>query len=140
MQPVPAPAWRLTGARAPWLALAAGILLLGIAVALLGADSGAPAATPSARSDLALIGGKPLQQASCAEWRTATPDERAAVIATLKRNVGAGTPYGPGTTLSAADAYALFERACARPYADGFLLYQIYTRAAAFQSTPQHFQ
>ena len=137
MQPVPAPAWRLMPARALWLALGTAVLVAGVALALAGHD---PAPAASARSDLALIGGKPLQQASCEEWLAGSPDERAAVIATLKRDVGGATPYGPGATLPAADAYALFERACARPYARGFLLYQIYTRAAAFQRTPQHFQ
>jgi hypothetical protein len=137
VQPVPAPAWRLTSARALWLALAVAILATGVVIAVASHDT-APAA--SAKSDLQLIGGKPLQQASCEEWLTATPDERSAVIAALKRNVGGPTPYGPGTTLSAPDAYALFERACARPYARGFLLYIIYSRAAAFQNAPQHFQ
>jgi hypothetical protein len=139
MQSVPRPAWRLTSARVLWLGLAVALLAAIVAVAVSAAGDDSTSAA-SARSDLALIGGKPLQQASCDEWLTATPDERAALIATLKRNVGGGTPYGPGTTLSAADAYSLFERACARPYAGGFLLYAIYAKAAAFQKTPEHFQ
>ena len=139
MQPVPAPAWGLRPARAGWLAAAVALLAAGIAIALIASPDSAPAAH-SAKSDLALIGGKPLQQASCAEWLTGSPDERAAVLAALKRDVGGSTPYGRGTTLSDADAYALFTRACARPYASGFMLYVIYARAAAFQYTPQHFQ
>jgi hypothetical protein len=137
MQPVPAPAWRLRSARALWLALGTTVLVAAVAIAIAG-HSPAPAA--STKSDLQLIGGKPLQQASCEDWLTATPDERAAVIAALKRNVGGATGYGPGSTLSNADAYALFERSCARAYARGFLLYIIYSRAAAFQNAPQHFQ
>jgi hypothetical protein len=34
--------------------------------------------------------------------------------------------------LSAEDAYAVLERACSRRLARGFLLYEIYNRAAAF--------
>lgn len=138
MQPVPAPAWRLRPSRAPWLALALVVLVAGVVLAIAAGDS-TPAAQQAA-SPLSLIGGKPLQQASCAQWLAGTPDERAAVIAALKRDVGGGTPYGPGATLSSADAYALFQRSCAPAYAHGFLLYELYTRASAFQGTQQHFQ
>lgn len=34
-------------------------------------------------------------------------------------------------------AHELFDRACSRYYARGFLLYEMYTRAAAFHETPQ---
>jgi hypothetical protein len=87
-----------------------------------------------------MIGGKPLQQASCEDWMRGSADERAAVVAALKSNVGGPTPYGHGTTLADADAYALFARACARPYARGFMLYIVYARAAAFQNAGQRFQ
>lgn len=136
MQSVPTPAWRLRPTRALWVVAALAIVGLGVLVSA-NQDAAQPA---TAKSDLQLIGGKPLQQASCQEWRTATPDERAAVLGTLKRDVGGSTPYGRGTTLTDPDAFALFDRACARPYADGFLLYQIYTRAAAFQHAPERFQ
>jgi hypothetical protein len=141
VQPVPGAPWRLSSGRTIWLAVALAALALAGAAALLARDPApAPAPAPAVKSDLAVIGGKPLQQASCEEWLHGTADERAAVIATLRRTAGGGTPYGPGATLTTADAYALFERACARPYARGFLLYELYNRSAAFQSTPQRFQ
>ena len=141
MQPVPAPAWGLSKPRALWLAAAAAALAAVVAIALASGSSSSPSpAAASAHADLALIGGKPLQQASCEDWLRASANERAAVIATLKRDVGGATPYGRGSTLSEADAYSLFTRACAPAYASGFLLYVIYTRAASFQNTPQHFQ
>jgi hypothetical protein len=139
VQPVPAPAWRLRPGPAPWLALAVIVLVAGIALAVASSGDSGPTVA-SAKSSLELIGGKPLQQASCADWVAGSPDERAAVIAALKRDVGGGTPYGPGTTLSSAAAYSLFQRSCAAAYAQGFLLYELYTRASAFQYTPQHFQ
>ena len=139
MQSVPAPAWRLRASRAPWLAATLALLLAGVAGALI-SSGGSSSHGATAISDLALIGGKPLQQASCAQWLQGTPDERAAVLAALKRNVGGPTPYGPGATLNTPDAYALLDRVCARPYARGFLLYELYTRASAFQATQQRFQ
>jgi hypothetical protein len=139
MQPVQAPARRLTRSRAVWLAAGVAALVLCVVIAVSGSGDSSPAAA-SVKSDLALIGGKPLQQASCEDWISGTPDERAAVVATIKRSVGGATPYGPGATLTADQAYALFARTCAPAYARGFLLYSIYAKAAAFQRTPEHFQ
>jgi hypothetical protein len=139
MQPVLAPARGLILGRLAALVAALALLGGGIAVALLSSAGSAPAAG-SARSPLAMIGGKPLQQASCEDWMRGSADERAAVVAALKSNVGGATPYGRGTTLSNADAYALFARACARPYAAGFMLYVVYARAAAFQGAGQRLQ
>jgi hypothetical protein len=73
-----------------------------------------------------------LQSARCRQWRRASRHERDAAVATLAALVGGPTPYGPGSTLPADDAHRLFDRACARHYARGFLLYELYTRAAAF--------
>jgi hypothetical protein len=139
VQPVPAPSGRLRRGRAGWLAAALALLAAGVVIALLASPAPAPA-TQSARSDLQVIGGKPLQQATCQEWLTGSPDERAAVLDALKASVGGGTRNGRATTLSDPAAYAVLDRACARPYARGFMLYIIYARAAAFQDTPQHFQ
>jgi hypothetical protein len=139
VQPVQAPAWGVRP-RAVWLAAALAVLVLGVAGVLLARERDASPGAASARSSLAVIGGKPLQQASCTEWLGASLDERAAVVAALKANVGGATPYGPGRTLATADAYRLFDARCARAYARGFLLYELYTRAAAFQAAPQRFQ
>jgi hypothetical protein len=138
VQPVPAPAWGLRPARAGWLAAALALLAAGVAIALVAAPDSTPA--HAAKSELQLIAGKPLQQASCQEWNSGSLDERAAVLSALKSTVGGPTPYGPGTTLTDAQAYALFDRTCGRAYASGFLLYIIYSRAAAYQYVPQRFQ
>jgi hypothetical protein len=105
-----------------------------------GDDAGAQRERAPARSGppgVTLIGGEKLQSARCRQWRGASEAEKAAVVQTLKAVVGGPTPYGPASTLPAPYAHALFDRTCARFYARGFLLYELYTRAAAFYATPR---
>jgi hypothetical protein len=83
---------------------------------------------------LALIGGVPLQQARCVQWQQGTTGERRQVVAALAHVVGGPTPYGNGSTLAAADATALFDRACAGQIAQHWLLYEMYIRAAGLSS------
>jgi hypothetical protein len=84
---------------------------------------------------VALIGGLPIQQARCAQWNGGGGAERQAVVAALASTVGGpSTSGGHGTTLAPAEASALFNRACANPIARGFLLYELYIRAAGFRS------
>ena len=151
MQSLPAPAWGLTrrvlrGRRAGPLAvvLAALVVLIGLAVLLsLGssddasshAASSAPARAASAGAPAtALINGHALQRADCADWSAGTPAERAAVVASLRANVGGATGYGPAVTLADDQAFALFGRACSGTIGRGWLLYALYTRAAGFES------
>jgi hypothetical protein len=94
--------------------------------------SPSPAAPVKPRRSVALIGGKALQSARCREWRRGSARQRAAIVSTLQLVVGGPTPYGQASSLPAADATALFDRACSRSYARSFLLYELYTRAAAF--------
>jgi hypothetical protein len=140
VQPVRAAA-RLSG-RAR---IAAAVALAALAAALLvtvvapGGDARAPVA--GARhvtvAPVTRIGGKALQSARCRHWRAATARRRDAVVATLADVVGGPTPYGRASTLPADVARRLFDRTCSRPYARGFLLYELYTRAAAFYASPR---
>ena len=112
------------------------------AAAVLGACSDDPARKPapphaSGPPSVATIGGEKLQSARCRHWLSGSRAEQAAVVETLKAVVGGPTPYGPASTLPAPYAHDLFDRACPRSYARGFLLYELYTRAAAFYATPQ---
>jgi len=140
VQPVRAAA-RLSG-RAR---IAAAVVVAALAAALVvtlvapGGDARAPVAGARhvAAAPVTRIGGKALQSARCRHWRDATARRRAAVVATLADVVGGPTPYGPASTLPADVARRLFDRACARPYARGFLLYELYTRAAAFYAAPR---
>jgi hypothetical protein len=56
------------------------------------------------------------------------------VVDVLAKLVGGPTPYGPGNTLPAAEASALFDRACSGPIAQHWLLYEMYIRAAGLRS------
>jgi len=140
VQPVRAAA-RLSGrARiAAAVAVAALAAALVVTVVAPGGDARAPVA--GARhvtvAPVTRIGGKALQSARCRHWRAATARRRDAVVATLADVVGGPTPYGRASTLPADVARRLFDRTCSRPYARGFLLYELYTRAAAFYKTPQ---
>jgi hypothetical protein len=104
----------------------------------LGGGSVAPAPAPPAAAAHAayngLIGGVPLQQARCVQWLRGSGAEQDRVVGALASSVGGGTPYGPGTTLSPSQAQSLFDRACASPIAQHWLLYELYIRAAGFRS------
>jgi len=97
----------------------------------------APARSHAPVPRVTRIGGKALQSARCAHWQEAGARRRDAVVATLAQVVGGPTPYGRATTLPADVAHQLFDRTCTRHYARGFLLYELYTRAAAFYATPR---
>jgi hypothetical protein len=102
-------------------------------------DTHAPAPRPHAASRAydGLIGGVALQSARCVQWNAGTSAERDKVAGALAYSVGGATPYGPGTTLSSGEAHSLFDRACARPIAQHWLLYELYIRAAGFHSYQQ---
>ena len=126
--------------------LAGVVLVTALAVAAAGCGSAgggargaAPARTAAPTSvagddgrSVALIGGKAIQSARCRQWRAGTRPQQDRVLVTLQRLVGGPTPYGRATALEPDRARALFDRACARRYARGFLLYELFTRASAF--------
>jgi hypothetical protein len=120
----------------PGAAAVAALAALGIwAGATSHRDAAQPASAQPAQPPVALIGGVPIQQARCAQWNAGGTAERDAVVAALASSVGgASTGGGRGTTLIRTEAYALFNRACASPIAHGFLLYELYIRAAGFRS------
>ena len=133
------------GAPLRWRPSAVSAVAASLALAALGLIAGATSnrdvARPTgsrvttARPPVALIGGVPIQQARCAQWNAGGTAERDAVVAALASSVGgASTSGGSGTTLMRTEAYALFNRACASPIAHGFLLYELYIRAAGFRS------
>jgi hypothetical protein len=112
---------------------ALGLVLLVGALALTVGGSSTPSRSGPARHT-ALIGGVPLQQARCAQWVAGSAAERRDTLAALASVVGGPTQYGPATRLSDPQATALFDRACSSRIANGFLLYELYIRAAGYRS------
>ena len=114
------------------LALLAAVLIAAVAITLATRVGSSPAPAPVVHHGL--IGGVQLQQARCTQWNAASASERRDVLGALTYSVGGATPYGNGTTLNAAQANALFDRACGSQIAQHWLLYEIYIRAAGFRS------
>jgi hypothetical protein len=132
VQSVPAPSGLTRPALAFGIAIVAAVALtLSFATT---ADS--PSSQPTHRATLyrGLIGGVPLQSAHCAQWNGGTAQERDNVAGALAYSVGGATPYGRGTTLTTPETHALFDRACANPIAQNWLLYELYIRAAGMRS------
>ena len=119
-------------------AIAVAVLAVAVVLAAVSASGGDGQAS---EERVALLSGEGLQSARCRDWQQAGARERERVVETLAQVVGgASDAGGRGTTLPAQEAHQLFDRTCAAPQARGFLLYSIYTKAAAFQYAPQRFQ
>ena len=74
--------------------------------------------------------GVALQVADCQDWRDSSPQERQSAVDQLE-NAVAG-PRDEGNTLPDDVAYRTLDARCRPEFARGFLLYQLYIRAAAF--------
>ena len=72
-----------------------------------------------------------LQVADCQDWRDSSPQERQSAIDQLERTVKG--PRNEATALDDDVAYATLDARCKPDFARGFLLYQLYIRAAAFK-------
>ena len=100
-----------------------------------------PALATAAAIVVAGCGGQPapaepfgvaLQVADCNDWRASSPQERQSAIDQLEEAVSG--PRGDGNTLPDDAAYNTLDARCKPDFARGFLLYQLYIRAAAFAS------
>jgi hypothetical protein len=82
-------------------------------------------------------GPLPLGQANCTDWNLASPEGRAALVERLRAFAGGvvntgSRDVGTGAVLSSVDAHRLYDAWCVHDYAQDFLLYKLYTHAAAF--------
>ena len=73
-----------------------------------------------------------LQVASCSDWQKLSLRERYAVIDQLKQ-IASG-PDKNGATLPQQKAYDTIDNRCRHYFARGFLLYEMYNRAASFNT------
>lgn len=133
MQSLPAPPRVVTGSRRSGVAALLAALAAAVAIVGLALSTSGPA-SHSGTGYHGLIGGVPLQTARCVQWNSGSEGERSNVAAALAASVGGGSTYGRGTTLSSSQAHDLFDRACASPIAQNWLLYELYIRAAGFRS------
>jgi hypothetical protein len=88
--------------------------------------------------------GAPINLADCRDWNQATTEERLGTLAQLKNFAGGpvlgGSAARPkantGAVLDDKKAYDLLDSACKPTFAQGFQLYKLYQRAAAFAGEP----
>jgi hypothetical protein len=84
--------------------------------------------------------GAPISLADCRDWNRASTEDRLGTLKQLKGFAGGqvlgGSASNPeanaGAVLDDKRAYDLLDGACKAPYAQGFKLYKLYQRAAAF--------
>ena len=74
--------------------------------------------------------GVKLQVATCTDWHESSPQERQSAIDQLERTIAG--PRKEGNTLPDDLAYSTLDARCEPEFAKGFLLYELYIRAAAF--------
>jgi hypothetical protein len=118
---------------APLRRTAAKLTTLALALALL---SGCGSASPES-DEAAEVGpvraGSVASLAQCSDWVAGSREERIATLHDIRAQVNQ-TGAEPTTDIGDDEAYAILQRTCSRPYASGFRLYKLYTRAAAFSS------
>jgi hypothetical protein len=114
--------------RAPANALA--LVLIGAALAGCGDD--ATGSSPPAEPVGDPVGGSVAALAQCRDWNAGTEAEKQATIADIRSSLTLQSQQESGTALSDEHAYQLFEHSCAEDFAQGFKLYKLYARAAAF--------
>jgi hypothetical protein len=98
---------------------------LAAAAAILPAGCGGEPAAPEPF-------GQKLQTATCTDWREASPQQRQSAVDQLERTVAG--PRNEGNTLPDEVAYSTLDARCEPDFARGFLLYELYIRAAGFES------
>jgi hypothetical protein len=131
---------RITGRlRSRRLAVIVCALAAGAAIAGCG---GGPNTQPQV--DVGPNVGQPISLADCHDWNQANTEQRLGTIDELKSFAGgpivgndATSPSGTGAVLDDKDAYKLFNSYCAASFSQGFKLYKLYERAAAFSGQPE---
>jgi hypothetical protein len=105
-----------------------------LAAALVLSACGGGGSAPSSRAGF--DAGPPIGRFTCQDWNRAGPALQKATLDKLRRFAGGQITgqgaQGHGAVLSDEDAGRLFHSYCGRRYAQHFLLYKLYTHAAAF--------
>jgi hypothetical protein len=113
-------------------ASATALALVLIAGALVGCGSNATGQERSTQGVGEQVGGSVAALAQCRDWNAGTEAEKQATIADIRSSLTPQSQEESGTALSDERAYELFEHSCTEEFAQGFKLYKLYARAAAF--------
>jgi len=109
--------------------LAAAMLLIAVMLAGCGGSDGeeSPGGGPAQLDN-------PIELADCTDWNEGSVDERLGTIRQIRAFISTPVPGtgGTGVTLDDEKAYDHFDEVCDESVAQGFTLYKIYVRAAAF--------
>ena len=113
-------------------ALAATAAAATLVLSLLSAcgDDSVPEASTGAGP--AGLGGTSIEKATCEEWNGATVDERLATVNRLEEAAAPKPGQEQGLILDSDRAYKTLDYACSSEVGRGFLLYEVYNRAATF--------
>jgi hypothetical protein len=119
---------RARGGHPALACLLTSVLLLGAG----GCGEGSEAPEPEVQGVGEVKAGSVAPLAQCRDWNGGTREEKLATIDEIRSqiNLEDGTVEAPA--LSDEEAYELFEDACRPAFAEGFRLYKLYARAAAF--------
>jgi hypothetical protein len=108
------------------------LALVLIAGALVGCGGDATGQEPPVQAVGEPVGGSVAALAQCRDWNAGTEAEKQATIADIRSSLTPQSQEESGTALSDERAYELFEHSCTEEFAQGFELYKLYARAAAF--------
>jgi hypothetical protein len=111
---------------------AAVLALVLIAATLAGCGGDAAGDDPPVQGVGDQVGGSVAALAQCRDWNAGTEAEKQATIADIRSSLTPQSQEESGTSLSDERAYELFEHSCTEEWAQGFELYKLYARAAAF--------
>jgi hypothetical protein len=79
------------------------------------------------------LAGSVAQQAQCSDWLDADPDQRLATVEDIRSHVNQEDSGVTASELTYEEAQAVFDHGCSRPGSEGYRLYVMYARAAAFK-------
>jgi hypothetical protein len=104
-----------------------------VAGAFVGCGGDATGESPSTHGVGEEVGGSIAPLAQCRDWNAGTEAEKRATIADIRSFLTPQSQEESRTSLSDRRAYEVFEEACSVEFAEGFKLYKLYARAAAFE-------
>jgi hypothetical protein len=108
------------------------LLALGLIAAAAGCGGKAAGDDSDAEPVGEKVGGSVAALAQCRDWNAGTEAEKQATIADIRSSLTPQSQEESGTSLSDEHAYRVFQHWCSQDFAQGFKLYKVYARAAAF--------